>query len=537
MYIRVNKQKNKDGSLRQYMQVCQTFRTGKKVRQQTLCTLGRVEELQNNGSIDTIIEGLAKFSDRYCERIHGKGASSVAVLWTKEYGPVYLFRKIWDALGLGRLLKKLMDDAELAAHYDEAIFAMVLNRLMAPGSKYRIFRQWVNTIYAEGMSDIQLHHYYRALDFLEEQKNTIEQQLYGRMTDLMTLDLDLVFYDTTSSYFEGEEADEDLAGYGYSKDHRGDRKQVVIGLLMTKQGIPIAHQVFPGNMHDTRTFAKVIEDLKARFPVKKVILVGDRGMVSEENLEQIRTLDMEYVVGVKLRKSKQAQALLSIRGPYKKVQHNLKVKSKELKGETYVLCYNPDGALRDQASRKVILEKLQEKLDKLGPSGFVKNRAYSRFLTIDKTSAQIDEAKIEADATFDGKYAIRTNSSLAPEEAAVVYKELWRVEQAFRNLKSDMSLRPMYHRKKSRIKGHIMLCFLALVMESYLALRLKERGCTTSVKDVLHDVSQMKASCVRVDGQEKIVRTELYGQANAAFEAIGTQAPPRELDDTCHSDV
>lgn len=275
MYIRINKQKNKDGSIRQYVQICRTYRVENKVRQETLCNLGRLENLLGDGSIDTMIDGLAKFSERYFDRIHGQGASStVSIKWTKEFGPAYLFRKIWDKIGLGRLLQKLMDDAQVASRYDEAIFAMVLNRLMDPNSKYSIFRKWVETVYAEGLSDIQLHHYYRALDFLSEQKNQIETQLYGQLTDLMSLDVDIVFYDTTSSYFEGEEADEEIAGYGYSKDHRGDRKQVVIGLLMTKQGIPIGHQVFPGNMHDTKTFSMVIEDIQKRYPIDKVILVG-----------------------------------------------------------------------------------------------------------------------------------------------------------------------------------------------------------------------------------------------------------------------
>ncbi|ASS91475.1 hypothetical protein AP3564_15760 [Aeribacillus pallidus] len=176
MYIRINKQKNKNGSVRQYLQICRTFRVDNKVRQQTLCNLGRLEHLLENGSVDNIIEGLAKFSERYFDRIHGQGSSSsVSVLWTKEFGPVYLFRKVWEKLGLGRLLRKIMDDSEAASQYDEAIFAMVLNRLMDPNSKHYIFKQWIDTIYAEGLSDIQLHHYYRALDFLSEQKEKIEE--------------------------------------------------------------------------------------------------------------------------------------------------------------------------------------------------------------------------------------------------------------------------------------------------------------------------------------------------------------------------
>lgn len=158
-------------------------------------------------------------------------------------------------------------------------------------------------------------------------------------------------------------------------------------------------------MHDTKTFGMVVEDLKKRYPIQKVILVGDRGMVSEANLDQIRELGMEYIVGVKLRKSKKAQELLSIRRPYKKVLPNLKVKSKKIDGETYVLCYNPDAEERDRASRQVVLENLQSKLDELGPSGLVKNRAYSKFLTIEKASAKIDEEKVSNDEKFDGKYA------------------------------------------------------------------------------------------------------------------------------------
>ncbi|WP_339209875.1 hypothetical protein NSQ41_10395 [Aeribacillus sp. FSL K6-8210] len=192
MYIRINKQKNKNGSVRQYLQICRTFRVDNKVRQQTLCNLGRLEHLLENGSVDNIIEGLAKFSERYFDRIHGQGSSSsVSVLWTKEFGPVYLFRKVWEKLGLGRLLRKIMDDSEAASQYDEAIFAMVLNRLMDPNSKHYIFKQWIDTIYAEGLSDIQLHHYYRALDFLSEQKEKIEEQLYGHLTDLTSLEVEI----------------------------------------------------------------------------------------------------------------------------------------------------------------------------------------------------------------------------------------------------------------------------------------------------------------------------------------------------------
>ena len=531
MYFRVNTQKNKDGSVRKYLLLSRTYRVDGKVRQETLCNLGRLEQLTEGGSVDSLIEGLAKFSERYLDRIHGQGSSNtVTIKWTREFGPVYLFKKIWEKLGLGRLLRKLMDDAEVASRYDEAIFAMVLNRLMDPNSKYAIFRKWVQTVHAEGLSNIQLHHYYRALDFLAERKEQIEGQLYGQLTDLMSLDVDLVFYDTTSTYFEGDEADEEIADYGYSKDHRGDRKQVVIGLLMTRQGIPIGHQVFPGNMHDTQTFSMVIEDVKQRYPINKVILVGDRGMVSEKNLDKIKELGMEYIVGVKLRKSKKAQELLSIKGPYKKVRQNLRVKSKKIDGETYVLCFNLDAEERDRITREIVVGKLQAKLEKLGPSGLVKNRAYSKFLTVDKASAKIDEIKVAEDAKFDGKYAIRTNSELSDEEAALAYKELWRVEQAFRNLKSGLELRPMFHRNEDRIRGHIMVCFLALVMESFLAHRLKEIGCEASVKDVLHDVSQIKASLVATNGEEQIIRTELMGEANAAFVAIGTSAPPRVLE-------
>lgn len=357
----------------------------------------------------------------------------------------------------------------------------------------------------------------------------MEQHLFGQLTDLLNLEVDLVFYDTTSSYFEGD-GPEELAEYGYSKDHRGDRKQVVIGLLMTKQGIPVAHQVFPGNLHDTKTFSLVIQDLKTRFQVDKVILVGDRGMVSETNLEEIRKLDMEYIVGVKLRKSKKAQQLLSIRGRYTQVKKNLEIKSAKIDGDTYVLCYNPDGAERDKITREIVLEKLQKKIAELGPTGLVKNRAYSKFLTIDKAAASIDEEKIKEDARFDGKYAVRSNSSLSAQEIALAYKQLWRVEAAFRDLKQNLDLRPMYHRTEDRVRGHIMICFLALVLESFMRLKLKESGSPSTYSEVMHDLEQLKVSKVLTDGKEIVVRNELTGQAFAAFKAIGTQVPPRILE-------
>jgi len=524
MYIRTKTYKNKDGSTRTYLYIVEGKRVNGKVRQRIVANLGRLEKLRE-GKLDKLIEGLAKFSRKQWIELK---ASSLEAKWAKEYGPALIFRRLWEKLGLDRILRELLSGTEISIDVEEAVFAMVLNRLSDPASKLGVSR-WKETVYRPEFERLELHHFYRALDFLAEHKEEIEERLFERVRDLFNLELDLVFWDTTSTYFEGRGA-EGFCEYGFSRDHRPDRVQVILGLLVTREGIPVAHEVFPGATADVETFREVLKGLRRRFRLRRVILVVDRGMVSREVLEEIRAMGLEYIVGVRMRRLRAVREVLSRGGRFREVKGNLKVKEVWHEGRRYLVCFNPEEAERERVARQEIVRKLEERLRAGGFKGLIGNRGYRRYLKVEGGKVSIDWGALEEEARYDGKYVLETNTELSAEEAALAYRGLWQVERAFRELKSGLELRPVYHWTERRIRGHIMVCFLAYVMEVALMRRLREVGYEGSYREVMVDVERLKAVEVEVEGRRYLVRTELEGRAYEAFRAVGMRVPGKVLE-------
>lgn len=521
MYVRTKTFKNKDGSTRTYLYIVEGRRVNGKVRQEIVANLGRLEELQEKG-LDQIIEGLVKFSKKQWIQMQ---ARALEAKWAKELGPALVFRRLWEDLDLSRMLWKFQNATQLTINIDEAVFAMVLNRLCEPQSKFGVTK-WIKNVYRPQFEQLELHHFYRSLDFVAEHKDQLEVGLFDRIKNLFNVELDLVFWDTTTIYFEGKGA-EGLAAYGFSKDNRPDRVQIVIGVLMTRDGTPVAHQVFPGNTADVETFRAALTALKKRFNIRRVIMVGDRGMVSREIIEEITTSGMEYIVGVKMRKLKQMAAVLSRAGRYRKVKDNLKVKEVKHQGIRYVVCYNPEEAAHDAKARAEMVAKLEQKLQTGGLKSLIGNSGYRRYLKVSGAKATIDRQTLKEEARFDGKYVLQTNTQLSAGEVALAYKGLWQVERAFRELKSGLDLRPVYHWTPSRIIGHVAVCFLAFVMEVALRKKLKETGIEASYRDILSDLTQLKAVQIIQDGQTYLARTELQGKAYDAFKAVGLRPPAK----------
>lgn len=517
MFIRTKTFTNKDGSKRSYLQLVETQRHGDKIRQKVVANLGRIEELQN-GQIDRLIESLSRFSTKQWVRLE---ALKLGVKQAPQWGPALIFYHLWQHLGLEKILNKLLADTQAVTGYTEAVFAMVLNRLVEPRSK-RGVDKWVNKVYRPQFKELQLHHYYRALDYLAEFKDRIEEELFFHVRNIFTLKLDLVFWDTTTTYFEGQGPQ--MAEEGYSKDHRPDRKQVVIGVLMTKDGFPVAHQVFPGNTADIETFRACLKELRKRFNIDRVIVVADRGMISRKLVREIEEAGLSYIFGVKMRKLKAMAEVLSRGGRYREVAENLKVKEVVHEGERYIVCLNPKEAERDRLAREEILSALAKKL-KQGPKQLVGNSGYRRYLNFTGATVSIDKEKVALEARFDGKYVLKTNTELAPDEVAQSYKSLWQVERAFRELKTGLNLRPVYHHTDSRVRGHIMVCFLALVLETALCRKLKQAGSNCSYSDLIDDLKELRAVEVTLDNQRFLARTEMVGQAYEAFKALGLRPP------------
>jgi len=354
MFARIKTAYNRNGSERRYLQICESRREEGKVRQKVLCNLGRVEDLQE-GKLDDLIRSLAKFSQNLAVV---SAAEDLFADWSKEYGPTMVFRRLWEKLGLHEIINQLVDETEMSIDVQEAVFCMVLNRLIEPTSKLGV-NDWKEDVYRPQFDALKLHHFYRAIDFLDENKETIEQKLFYRHTDLFSGQLDLVFFDTTSTYVEGSAGAFDLLDYGHSKDHRPDRLQVMIGLLMSRDGMPIAHHVFPGNTPDAEAFMEAIRDLKQRFNVQRVIVVGDRGMMGKRTLDLLEELKLQYILGVRMRSIKLAPEIIADPSPYVTVEEkdNLKVKEVTLNNNRYIVCLNEEEAKRDVAVRKRIEEK------------------------------------------------------------------------------------------------------------------------------------------------------------------------------------
>lgn len=523
MYARTKTFTNKDGSKRTYMQIVEAVRENGKVRQRVLLNMGRIEDMQEGG-LDRLIASLAKYSKKKWIQAE---AEKLLIHSAREWGLELIFRHIWDQLDLNNILKYYFSRAYTCDQLSEAVYAMVLNRISDPLSK-RGVNQWTNEVYRPAFSQLELHHFYKSLDLLAEHKENIELELFKRTKNLFDFQVDMVFWDTTSTYFEGKGPAE-LGSYGYSKDHRSDRIQVMIGVVMTRLGIPIAHEIFPGNTSDVATFRQIIADMRKRFNLTRVIFVGDRGMVSKEILDELDKNRIEYIVGMRMRKVKDVEGVLKTGGRYKVVKDNLKVKEVWYDADRYIVCYNPSQAEHDRKAREEMVEKLEKQIKSSGVKSLIGNRGYRRYLLLKKDAvAGIDQKVLEEESRYDGKYVLRTNSELNTAEVALAYKDLWRVERAFREIKSSLDLRPVYHWKDSRVRGHIMVCFLALVLESALRRKLLEKNIEVEYIYLLRDLQQLRAVELTIGDDQYLCRTELAGKAYEAFRALGMR-PPLQL--------
>ena len=291
MFFRTKVFHRNDGSTRTYLELVANHRVDGKVRQQVIAQLGRLEQLRAEGVVDRLVAGLARHSHEQWLRMEALHAER-----DYAYGPVLVFRRLWEELGLAQALREAFEGTDAQYAGEEAVFAMVLNRVMEPHSK-RGAHGWMETVYRPQWEGVEVHHLYRALDVLHTVGSKLEEGLFDRVRDLFQLDLTLMLFDTTSTYFEGERP-EGLAEYGYSRDRRSDRRQMVVGLLMTREGIPVCHRVFPGSTVDAAAFQKVLQELRPRFGIRRVVLVGDRGLVSETTLEELDKQRMDYPDGI-----------------------------------------------------------------------------------------------------------------------------------------------------------------------------------------------------------------------------------------------
>ena len=524
---------------------------GGRTRQRVVATLGRLDQLQQTGQLDALLVSGARLAQSVLLlSAHAQG--QLPTITTRRIGPALIFERLWQQTGCQRVIEQLLDGRRFEFNVERAIFLTVLHRLFDPGSD-RAADKWRTDSQIEGCEPLQLHHLYRAMAWLGEElpqdqqkgktpfaprctKDRIEEELFAHRRDLFT-DLQLVFFDTTSISFEGE-GGQDIGQRGFSKDHRPDLYQMVVGAVLDGQGRPICCELWPGNTTDVTTLIPVVDRLRSRFGVRRVCIVADRGMISQETIEALEQPERgwQYILGARMRSQNEVKdEVLSRAGRYRVVHPQrvesddpspLKVKEVWVDERRYVVCLNEDEARKDAADREAIVAALREQLHS-GDKSLVGNKGYRRYLSgSNSPHFQIDEAKISEDARYDGKWVLRTNTDLDSAEVALQYKRLWMVEHWFRSCKSLLQTRPIYHRCDETIRGHVFCSFLALVLRQELQARLEERGHEFEWADVICDLERLQRVEVEQDGKQFLLRCEVQGTCGKVFQTVGVALPP-----------
>jgi transposase len=484
MYMRTISRTNKDGSRVQYVQLAHNVRDQKTghSKAEVLYNFGRRDQLDLE-AIKRLIKSLSRFldpEDSLQAQVQSENDSPVSYKQSWEAGGPLLLRGLWKRLRIDRVLKKALQERGFSCPVEDALFAMVANRALAPSSKLAV-QDWAKDSVALGSSEtLQVQHFYRAMDFLLDHQAQIQEKVFSSVVNLLNLQVDVIFFDTTNIFFETEDAtDSELKALGPSKENRDDLPLVTVGLAVTRGGIPVGCWVLPGNQHDATSVEQVQKDL-AGWQLNRVVWVMDRGMTSEQNKRILQQAGGDYILGEKLRGNKDSEEALSRGGRYKTVKDNLQVKEVVLgSGATrrrYVIMFNPEEAERDRATRQSIMDRVQAELDALQDLS-VKKRAEARKRLLNhKTwgrylkelkNGQLtwNKAKIKDDAKLDGKHLVSSsNEELSAEELALGYKQLMDVERGFRTMKTTLDLRPVYHRRDDRICSHVVLCWLALLL-------------------------------------------------------------------------
>jgi hypothetical protein len=554
MYLRITQRRNQDGSTVAYYALAENAwnAAAKRSEAQIVHNFGRADQVDREG-LKRLVDSINRVLDQ--GNAVTRGAPEIPQIELDrvfELGVVLAARTLWEDLGIGAAMRRCIAEAELTAPHEAALFAMAANRLEQPASKLACATRWLPDVAflpdADGLAVDQL---YRALDFLAVWSDRIERDVFLQAADLFQLDVDLIFYDTTTAYFEIDEADDQpeawggklyapLRRRGHSKEGRDNQPQVIIALAVTRDGMPVRSWVLPGDTADVTTVARIKDDLRA-WRLGRCVFVGDAGMYSAENLAALSRGLGRYILAVPMRKVKEIEAeVLTRPGRYKPVADNLQVKEVVVgEGERrrrYVLCLNPEEAERERLHREQVLVELDAELSLLrereadhpkAACTLLASRRYGRYLATDYLGRpRLDAAKIKMAEKFDGKFVVITNDdTLSAEDVALGYKGAWIIESCFRRMKqSGLEVRPMFHWSPRRIEAHVKLCVLALQMQ-----RAAEIRCALPWARIAHELAALKAVRYHTGGRTIVQRTKIADSLGGTLKKLGVSMPKQIL--------
>lgn len=548
MYLRTTKRRNADGSEVHYYQLAENSWDAERgcAVAKVVYSFGRADQL-DGAKLRRLAKSILRvFSDDAA--LLGE-AGDIAIRDSWPYGGVYVLEQLWRELEIPAVLARHARTRRTAGPFERALFAMVANRALSPYSKLYCWEQWLREeVFLPSGRELELHHLYRAMDFLETHKAEVEKALYFKMADLMNADVDLIFYDTTSLHFEVDEEDEvslkrlgeeyaPLRKRGHSKNGRGDAPQIVVGLAVTRDGLPVRSWVFSGETSDVTTVEKVKADLRG-WRLGRCVFVGDAGMNSEENRRTLTLGNGKYILASKMRAGDEVtKVVLGRAGRYQDVRENLEVKEVIVgdgeRRRRYVVCHNPAEETRQREHRKKVVAQLEAELASMreGKAGHSKkacelitNSRYGKYVRQTKRGLlRVDRAAVKEAERYDGKWVITSNDdTLTAEDLALGYKQLMRVEQCWRQMKSGLRMRPVFHYRPWRIQAHVSISVLALLLE-----RIAEIRAGDTWRNICAQLEAIKVVEYDRGGARIRQTTEVRRETEALLKKLRVALPPK----------
>jgi transposase len=541
MYIRTTKNKKGDA----YYHLVESFRHEGKVKQRTLLSLGRIE--------DNKLEQLSLAISKHLDTIHVlELAKHIDINNAYIYGSLLVLDRMMDALGINEVISEIATRHEkLSFDLKKVLFTLITSRFVKPVSKLALYDRWIEKLYPVMVDhNIALQHLYRSLDILAVHKEQIEQSLYEYKKDLFSINIDIVLYDLTTLRFESTREDlGDLRKFGYSKEMRTDCTQVVFGLLTDTDGIPLSFEVHPGNTFEGNTLKDIVDKMRKKFSVRRFIFIADRGLFSAGNLDHIRNNQGEFIVGLKMGTLKdQLQHELHDINQFEFISEELAIRETALGDDRCIITWSKSRAERDRKTRDDILAKIREKLSKKTSRAktFVTNRNYQKYLLLQEDAKPIlNQQAIDEQSRKDGFFGIITNvKSMTAKEIVFNYKQLWKIEDSFGELKGSLRSRPVFHWTDERIIGHLVVCFLSYLCEAHMTKALREKNDNLQSKAItgkiikarqlttamaMEELNSVLAIPVKIKSQTIWVRTDIPENAQNLLKAMNMRIPPKIL--------
>ncbi len=558
MFLRESRQRRASGAVVTYLQLVESVWNAERGRSETrvVYNCGRADDATVRERLRTLARGILRRVAPE-EMVENHPDWRLVNAW--PYGDLYALEHLWRRIGFDTWLPELVGASpHRRLPFERACFAMVANRALAPASKLYCFEQWLQEdVRLAGAEVLELQHLYRAMDLFEAHREAIEERLFFRIADLFACDVDVIFYDTTTLHCEIDQEDaggaeeavvrgsREAGGKAYpalrqrgkAKNKRDDLPQVVVGLAMTRDGLPVRSWVFRGDTVDVETVAQVKRDLRG-WNLTRCVFVGDAGMVSAQNLKALAAGGGKYIVCMPLRKGTEVvEDVLRRPGRFREVTPTLHVKEvfAAVDGERrrrYVVCFNPEEAKRQRAHRTTLLAELEEMLGRLRQgTGAEHSKAvcalraserYGKYLRQARGRLVLDRERIQWAERIDGKFVVHTNDdTLTPEDVALGYKQLMQVERAWRLLKSGMRIRPIFHWMPHRIAAHVSLTMIALLLE-----RVAENACGASWRAIQDDLRQVKLAQLMTPSGEVWQVSEPRPEAANRLKQLQIPPPP-----------